>query len=594
MNLSLVSIHIEKSSKAVSLGCAMLAAALKQRFPERVRVNLLDLYLQESAGDCVDRILQQQPDWVGLSLALWNRKTALEIADRLKALRPDLVILAGGPEATADPLALAQHSAIDLVLPGEGERLIVETLDSFFQGSSIAGIREAMRPAPAANLALLPSPWLDGTLRAEDHAGLVWELSRGCPFKCDFCFESLGTEGIRRFPPERLRAELELFAASGVTQVFVLDPTFNFHRDEAKRMLRLMAEAAPDIHFNLEIRSEYLDGEMAALFAELNCSLQIGLQSADPKVLANLNRGFDPLDFQQKVMLLHEAEVAYGFDLIYGLPGDTLEGFLASLDFALAMAPNHLDIFPLSILPGTRLAETAPDFALTFDREPPYRIISSPTFGEAALATAARVAEACTLFYNKGAAVPWFGLLLENLQWTPAQLFSRLSTWLEEGNRDLTDVPQLQQAFLHRLFDERDQPDSGRIAADIAAWFGHFAALNDPARPCRHEEPEPGYTYLNPLSVFARFRTDPGELLANLQRGISDFEELAFFLEEEPCEALIYLDEGEVDCMPLTAEQSRFLQGLPRKLEEGPPAGDLTDFLVEARARGILLTVTGK
>jgi hypothetical protein len=240
-------------------------------------------------------------------------------------------------------------------------------------------------------------------------------------------------------------------------------------------------------------------------------------------------------------------------------------------------------------LPGTRLAETAPEFGLVYAHEPPYRIISSPTFGEAALATAARVAEACTLFYNKGAAVPWFGLLLENLQWTPAQLFSRLSTWLEEGNRDLTDVPQLQQAFLHRLFDERDQPDSGRIAADIAAWFGHFAALTDPARPCRHEEPEPGYTYLNPLFVFARFRTDPGELLANLQRGISDFEELAFFLEEEPCEALIYLDEGEVDCMPLSAEQSRFLQDLPLKMKDMPPPAELVDFLAEARAKGILL-----
>jgi radical SAM superfamily enzyme YgiQ (UPF0313 family) len=588
MNLSLVSIHIEKSSKAVSLGCAMLAAGLKQRFPERVRVNLLDLYLQESAGDCVDRILQQQPDWVGLSLALWNRKPALEIADRLKTLRPDLVILAGGPEATADPLKLAQHPSIDLVLPGEGERLIVETLDSFFQGSSIAGIRQAMRPAPAANLALLPSPWLDGTLRAEDHAGLVWELSRGCPFKCDFCFESLGTEGIRRFPPERLRAELELFAASGVNQVFVLDPTFNFHRDEAKRMLRLMAEAAPDIHFNLEIRSEYLDGEMAALFAGLNCSLQIGLQSADPKVLANLNRGFDPLDFQQKVMLLHEAGVAYGFDLIYGLPGDTLDGFLASLDFALAMAPNHLDIFPLSVLPGTRLAETAPEFGLVYAHEPPYRIISSPTFGEAALATAARVAEACTLFYNKGAAVPWFGLLLENLEESPAEFFVRLSVWLKEWDGDRKNIPRLQQAFLSRSFAEREQPDSGRIAADIAAWFGRQATLTDPTRPCRYEEPGPGYTYLNPLSAFAGFRTDPGELLANLERGISDFEELAFFLEEQPCEVLIYLHEGEVDFLTLTAEQSRFLKNLPLKPEDAPPTGELAEFLAEVRARGIV------
>jgi hypothetical protein len=590
MHLCLVSIHVEPSSKAVALGNAMLASALKQRLGNRIRVDLLDLHLRQPVEECIDLILRQQPDWVGLSLAVWNRTRGLEIADRLKALKPELVILAGGPEATADPLQLSRHPSIDLLLPGEGENLIVETLSGFLEGTPVAALREKVQPATIADLATLPSPWLDGTLRLREHAGVVWELSRGCPFKCDFCFESLGIEGIRRFPLDRLRAELELFAASEVSQIFVLDPTFNFHREEAKRMLRLMAETAPEVHFNLEIRSEFIDREMAELFADLNCSLQIGLQSADPAVLANLNRSFDPDDFQRKMLLLYEAGAIYGFDLMYGLPGDTLDGFLASLDFALVMAPNHLDIFPLSVLPGTRLAETAGGFGLSYDPAPPYRILSSPTFSEADLAKAARVAEACNLFYSKGAAVPWFGLLLENLGCSPADFFVRLSVWLEDWQGDQAEILKLQQAFLRQLFEERGQPDSGRIAADIAAWFGHVAALTDPTHPCRNEEPVSGYTYLHPLSVFVGFRTDPGELLENLQRGISDFEELAFFLEETPCEALIYLHEGEADILRLTEEQSRFLKDLPQKLEVTPLTRDLAAFLSEAQARGIVLS----
>lgn len=217
----------------------MLAASLHETYGERLRIGLVDLYLQQSVESCEQRILTQNPDWVGLSLAVWNRTPALRIAELLKAARPGLVIPVGGPEATADQAQLASHPALDLVLPGEGERLMVETVGRLFAGCSPAELKAGIRPATAAALGSLPSPWLDGTLDPGRYGGLLWELSRGCPFKCDFCFESLGSERVRRFPVERLRAELELFARSGVSQVFVLDPTFDFNRDEAKRLLRL-------------------------------------------------------------------------------------------------------------------------------------------------------------------------------------------------------------------------------------------------------------------------------------------------------------------------------------------------------------------
>ncbi len=589
MNLSLVSIHIEPSSRAVPLGAAMLAASLHETFGERLRINLVDLHLQQSVENGVQRILAQDPDWVGLSLTVWNRTPALRIAELLKAARPELVILAGGPEATADREQLASQPALDLVLPGEGEWLMVETVGRLLAGCRPAELKGGIRPSPVSDLGSLPSPWLDGTLDPGRYGGLLWELSRGCPFKCDFCFESLGAEGVRRFPVKRLRAELELFARSGVSQVFVLDPTFNFHRDDAKRLLRLMGEAAPRIHYNIEIRSEFLDKEMAALFAGLNCSLQIGLQSADPRVLANIHRSFDPRDFERKILLLHEAGAVYGFDLIYGLPGDTLEGFLASLDFALSLAPNHLDIFPLAVLPGTRLATTAPGFGLVHQTVAPYLVVSSPTFSEDDMAQAARIAGACDRFYNKGAAVPWFDLLLENLRLTPSQLLVHLTDWLAGQDRSPDDPLQLQQIFLRHLFAEEGQPDSGRIAADIAAWFGHTAALTDPTRCLPAETPAPGTLHLNPDSRFARFATDPLELLAHLNSGITDFEELAFFLEEKDVEALVFLHDGEVEVQPLTDEQSRWLKNLPLKRKDAPTAGELAAFLAEAQTKGIVL-----
>jgi len=418
MDLVLVAIHIEASPRAVPLGPAMLASALKRAFPEAIRTRVLDLFLQQSAEACALRILAERPQAVGFSMYVWNRTRALEIAGILKRSDPGLIIFAGGSEATADFQGVLLDPAMDFVLPGEGEEIIVAAMGRLLQGAAPRDLQDTIEPAPILDLATLASPFLDGTLDLAAYSGQLWELSRGCPFTCDFCFESRGGSGTRRVPMARVEAELRLFEQSLVSQVLVLDPTFNYDRKQAKEVLRLIRRTAPGIHFFFEIRSEFLDRELAGLFAGIKCTLQIGLQSARPEVLKQIGRTLDPADFQRKILLLHQAGATYGFDLIYGLPGDDLEGFQASLDFALGLMPNHLDIFRLSVLPGTRLRETAEGLGLVHQRNNPYQVLSSSTFSGPDLDRAERLARSCDLFYNQGKAVPWFAILLAALDIT--------------------------------------------------------------------------------------------------------------------------------------------------------------------------------
>ena len=534
MKLALVAIHIEASPRAVPLGPAMLASALRRAFGLALQTQVLDLFLNQTPSQCAERILESSPDAVGFSMYLWNRTLALETAAILKQRRPDLIVFAGGAEATADLRGVLGDPSVDFVLPGEGEELIVEALGRILQGASPADIAASVKPRPVKDLATLPTPFLEGTLRPADYSGALWELSRGCPFKCDFCFESRGTEGIRRIPMERVEAELELFAASGVREVFVLDPTFNYHKAGAKQVLRLIADRAPDIHFFFEIRSEFIDQEMAELFAAIRCTLQIGLQSAHDEVLRSISRTFNAQDFEAKLLLLHQAGVPYGFDLIYGLPGDSLEGFCASLDFAMSLVPNHLDVFRLSVLPGTRLAETAVGLGLQHQEQNPYQVLSSPTFSAEDLERAARIALGCDVLYNQGRAVPWFGLVQEALEMPPSEIFERFATFLEHPESE--DLTQVQGAFIAALFEERGDDLMGSIAGDLVTYFGYAAELTEDGSASRH----------------ASFQHDPEALLEQLQAGGSSLEELVFSVPSRPCEALLSLQDGEV-CLEILA-----------------------------------------
>jgi len=553
MKLVLVAIHIEASARAVPLGPAMLASVLKRDFPETIRTRILDLFLHQSAEECAAQILASEPDWVGFSIYVWNRSRGREIAGILRREKPTLLLFAGGSEATADPTGLMGEGFLDFVLPGEGEEILSETVGQLLHGAPTVEIRRNLRPTPVKDLATLPSPYLDGTLDPAAYPGMLWELSRGCPFRCDFCFESRGTEGTRRVPMERVKAELQHFETCGVSQVFVLDPTFNFDKRQAKAILRLIAEEAPAIHFFFEIRSEFIDAELARLFASIRCSLQIGLQSADDAVLRRINRSIDLSDFEAKTLLLHQAGATYGFDLIYGLPGDTLAGFLASLDFALSLAPNHLDIFPLSVLPGTRLQETAPDFGLQHLKEIPYTVIASPGFSAADMRAAARTARACNLMYNEGKAVPWFALVLGWLALEPSELFSRFADYLETHTDP--DLTALQAGFITSCFPD---PKEAAVAADIVTYFGHSGALielaaRDPQALPAGEENRPGVH-----SRMVSFHHDPRALLDQLQFGITELEDLACVLPEWPCQVMLCAEGEETRLRIVSPEGADF------------------------------------
>ncbi len=506
MNLLLISIHIEKSARAVPLGTAMLAANLEKEIPGKLQTNILNLYLQQSAAECAEIIMEYNSDCIGFSMYIWNRILALEVINIIKEKNPKIIIFAGGSEVSATPKNILDSTPIDFVLPGEGEEITVQAITQLLNGSAPKKISQIITPSPIKNLSLLPSPYLNNILKLENYRGILWELSRGCPFKCDFCYESRGTAGIRRFPMERVKAELTLFQKAKVKEVFVLDPTFNYNKKTAKEILLLIRNIAPNIYFFFEVRAEFIDEEMAKLFASINATLQIGIQSASNEVLKNINRTINKDSFSYRILSLHNAGAVYGFDLIYGLPGDTLEGFCKSIDFAMGLIPNHIDIFPLTVLPGTKLHDTALSLGLQHEPNNPYRAICTPEFSQEDMTRAEEIAEACDLFYNQGKAVPWFDIILTAIKLKPSKFFEQFADWL-------TDNPH-KSIISHQIeFTAKQLRESGKkklipIASDIIAYFGYTESIDGSDTPYN-------------------FNHHPDDILDQLEAGITNLKELA-------------------------------------------------------------------
>lgn len=583
MRIVLVAIHPYPSPQALPLANAFLQSYLTT-VPQTTAVEVVraEFFLGQQPADCVDTIAALQPNLIGFSMYVWNRGMCRDIADELRRQLPLITVFAGGPEATADPAGVLAGDSFDFLISGEGEGPFAALCARLSKDAAVDGITGiATRTAsgislipslPLADLDTIPSPWLNGTLHTEGYPGILWQLSRGCGFSCDFCFDSRDSHGVRRFSLERIEAELRLFTSHGVSQVFVLDSTFNQDQRRAKTILRMIKKIAPQIHFHFEVRSEFIDREMAELFAGITCSLQIGLQSADPQVLKQVGRSFRRDDFVSRTMLLNETGAVFGFDLMYGLPGDTLAGFRESLDFALGLYPNHLDIFPLAILPGTALAARAGSIGLQNLPTPPYTLISAPGFSAGDMGAAQVLSAACDIFYTRGRAVAWFNGVLHVLDLRPAEFLQRFAEWLAGekegggGEADLTDeqIWRLQRIFLTGVFSPKKLKRFLPAVLDLVDYHYHYAAalMTPPSPPQR--KPVRARLLEMPfrLASASRLAVFHYEILEILEAGVADVRGFSDRLQQTGSWSIIYPATGGVCTESVSEEYFRLLEQL--------------------------------
>jgi len=603
MKILLVSIHTERSPQAVPLACALLKGALldDRRLAGLLQVEIVDFFLDDAPEECAAKLLQRQPDLVGFSVYVWSRQPALAIAADLRKQLPSVTVCAGGADPTAEPHAYLDSGNFDFVVRGEGEGSFTEAVALLVHGSPPQGIAGIVLPGDSGNslptpmdLAALPSPYLSGLLDPGEVGGALWQLSRGCDFACAFCFDHKGSGGVRRIPLARVEEELRLFARLRVPQVFVLDSTFNKDVNRAKEILRLIAKLAPEVHFHFEVRSEFIDPEMAELFASITCSLQIGLQSADPAVLRAVGRGFDAEDFAWRVSHLNSTGAIFGFDLIYGLPGDSLKLFRRSLEFALSLYPNHLDIFPLAVLPGTRLYGKAEGLGLKYLAAPPHTLISSPTFSADDLRKARELAVACDVFYSRGKAVAWFNAVVASLKFTPADFLLAFSRFLLEkgieAEREIAEeaIWGLQREFLSEIFRERKKQRLLPLAIDLTDYHHHYASalLAAPPAPPSPKEMKKIDLFQVPLVLApsAHLATFNYEILDILEAGEIELPDFVACFNAAPSCAVIYPFNGEVCTESLSKQYFDLLRALDGKKTAKAICRDLSLSHADARS----------
>ncbi len=397
-----------------SLAPWCLAAGVRAYGNGTADVTVCEGTVNESDDTLLARLRASAPQVLCLCCYIWNITTVLRLASALKAERPELTVILGGPEVSYRPAdVFASCKAVEYIIAGEGERPLALLLNALADGTSdaIDGVctRTVIRD-PYLPDDIPPSPYCDEYFATLGGRMVYLETSRGCPYSCAFCLSGR-CGGVRFYPEERAEEELVLLANSGASTIKLVDRTFNADRRRALRLWRFITDnygtrIPKGVCFHFEIAGDLLDEESLTVLSEAPHGLfrlEIGLQSFHAKTLAAVCRKTDTDRLVGNIRhLLAAGSVTVHLDLIAGLPEEDLATCLDSFRTAYALRPHELQLGFLKRLHGSPLADDPVRYPGVFGDTPPYEVRETPWLSAEDMAMLHRLEEAFDRVYNSG------------------------------------------------------------------------------------------------------------------------------------------------------------------------------------------------
>lgn len=417
-------------------------------------------------------ITEHDIDILGFACYIWNIEMTLHVVDMVKAVRPDIKIVLGGPEVsfTADEL-LERCPNIDYIVQGEGEEAFHALVTALHLGNDgldpvIPGVRGrrdgsilgSLEAVEVSDLSSIPFPYTEEDMDDLEHKIIYYESSRGCPFSCQYCLSG-NKNTVRFFPQERTLKELQWFIDHGVKQVKFVDRTFNCAPHHHRPLMEFMRDSDTDMNFHLEMEPELMTEWETNILCETppgRIQIEVGVQSTHKKTLDAINRYNDWPYIQKSIRpIIQAGRTHVHMDLIVGLPHEDFKRFGQSFNDLFSLQPHALQIGFLKLLKGSGVRRMR-EYKYVADPLAPYEVLSTHVLPYDDVRFLKYFEDVFERFYNSERFRTTFGYIGQQLIHGETDAFTYFCdmtrAWLKEGNHkvNLKDIDQIE--FLYRFF----------------------------------------------------------------------------------------------------------------------------------------------
>ena len=400
MDILLINPPIREWAKpnCVPLGLGYIASSLRMAGHS---INMLDINAYRYSKERVIAILKKKnPDFILTGGIITVYSYLKWLTSLLKDLFSDIPIMIGGSVSTSIPEIALNTLDIDIACIGEGEITVVEVANCIEQNkelSSVKGIyyckngkifRNEMRK-PIKDMDSIPFPaydlfpmdiyvnnpvgyvnkdkWGSGSRISNDVSKSInINVTRGCPYRCKFCYCDYLGPGYRHRAPQHVLKEMDFLNEEyGVTYFLWSEDESLINRKFIHEFCDLMIKSKRDYQFALAGRVNIVNEKMLTELKNAGCNMvAYGIESGSQKILDNMNKQVKVEQAKNAIKLTKKIFGDADCSFMLGYPGETDETIQETKEFCkeLDLAPEV--IFFATPYPGTELYDYAKKLGL--------------------------------------------------------------------------------------------------------------------------------------------------------------------------------------------------------------------------------------
>jgi anaerobic magnesium-protoporphyrin IX monomethyl ester cyclase len=333
-------------------------------------------------------INEWKPDFIGISIIITELEQTKEIMGIIREIIPDVPVIFGGSWPSANPEESIKTFGADFVVIGEGEFIfpqLIDAIDKKLPVELMSGIAFMVNSQVKVN---------QGRLLTEDELNALpfpaWELldhsiyskmrsmtgvgcrpymsivtSRGCPYQCAYCHQTLG-KVFRKRSAESVLAEIEeLRFKYGFKEFEILDDCFNLDRKRMHAILTGVRDRIKDarLHFPNALRSDVLEPEDMALFRQAGTvTAHFAIETSSPRLQKLINKNLNIEKASRAIDASVKAGIYSTGYFMIGFPTETYEEAFATVKFAAGSSLHRALFFNPKPFAGTPLAKMATNY----------------------------------------------------------------------------------------------------------------------------------------------------------------------------------------------------------------------------------------
>lgn len=395
------------------------------------QARICEFTIQERAIDIAEKLLKHKPQIIGFSIYIWNVEETTEVIGLLKQIAPQIKIIVGGPEVSFANDQPALVELVDHIITGPGESSFYRLCSDLLSNRPALNRLIAGEALPLDQLVLPYRYYSEEDIRNR----LIYvEASRGCPFKCEFCLSALD-KTAKPFELDNFLSEMATLHERGARNFKFIDRTFNLKVSSSVAILEFfLARMSDDLYLHFEVIPDQLPDllkQALIKFPPNSLQFEIGVQTFDPEIQNLISRRQDNEKTCANLRWLRENTGAHiHADLIFGLPGDSLDNFAKSFNQLVKLEPQEIQLGILKRLRGAPINRHTDDYQMRYNPKSPYNILSTRDIDFESLQRVNRFARFWDMIGNSGRFKHTLPLIIDA---NPFQQFLQFSDFLYEA-----------------------------------------------------------------------------------------------------------------------------------------------------------------